>query len=408
MQNGSVARAILILPSSTYRANDFIEAARELDVDVVVASEEAQTLTEEFVLIDLRRPEWSASALEDYARESPIDAIVPVDDGGVLIAALASSRLGLVHSPPDAVAITRNKAMLRRRLAIDDVPQPAFSVSERGDDIERIAKTVGLPCVIKPLSLSGSRGVIRIDAADEAPGAADRIRRILAQAGENPNSPLLVEEYVDGEEIAWEGVLRDGRLATLAWFDKPDRMEGPFFEETIYVTPSRLPREILSDARHVVARAATAIGLTEGPVHAELRIADGGPLILELAARSIGGLCGRALRFGLLGTSLESILLRHALAMPVRSTDRERLASGVMMLPIPRAGVLRSVQGGEAALAVPGVSGLEVTVPIGHRVAPLPEGDRYLGFLFAKGDLPADVEASLRTAYSELEFTIEG
>ncbi|MFQ5966005.1 MAG: ATP-grasp domain-containing protein [Acidimicrobiia bacterium] len=397
--------ALLILPTATYKASDFIEAAEQLDVDIVLASEEPPTLSEEFVLIDPSRPEWSAAQLEQYAVERGVDAIIPVDDGGVLMASLAASKLGLIHSAPHAVATTRNKAMLRRALAGRGVPQPSFAIIQGADDVEARCAEVGFPCVMKPLSLSGSRGVIRVDEARQATDTAERIRRILASAGENPNSPLLVEQYVSGDEIAWEGVLREGKLEELAVFDKPDPAEGPYFEETIYTTPSRHHPEMLLEARDIVAKAADAVGLTEGPVHAELRI-DGGRLwFLEMAARSIGGLCGRALRFGLIPTSLEFVLLRHALGLPVQ-TKRESVASGVMMLPIPSAGVLSEVRGEEEALAVEGVTQLEITIPLGHRVVPLPEGDRYLGFLFAKGPGPADVERALRVGYSKLELVI--
>ena len=397
-------RALLILPTATYRASDFLTAAEELGLEVVIASEEGQTLTEHFVLIDLRRPEWSAQEIVEKA--GPLDAIVPVDDGGVLIAALAATLLGLVHSRPDAVARTRNKAMLRRALFQAEVPQPAFAVLEAGDDPAQLAGLVGIPCVLKPLSLSGSRGVIRVDSPHAATEVAERIRRILAAAGENPNSPLLVESYVPGREITLEGVLSRGRLETLAIFDKPDPLEGPFFEETIYVTPSRLHPEVLMEAEAMVARAADAIGLDEGPVHAELRV-DGSRLtFLELAARSIGGLCSRALRFGMIGSSLESLLLRHALGLPTRTSEREPVASGVMMLPIRRMGVLEQVKGVEDAKAVPGITDLQVTIPRGERLTPLPEGDRYLGFLFAKGPFPGDVEEALRLAYSKLEVVV--
>ena len=397
-------RALLILPTATYRASDFLSAAEELGLEVVVASEEGQTLTEPFVLIDLRRPEWSAQQIVEKA--GPLDAIVPVDDGGVLIAALAAARLGLVHSRPDAVARTRNKAMLRRALFQAEVRQPAFAVLEAGDDPTELATLVGIPCVLKPLSLSGSRGVIRVDRPQAAPQVAERIRRILAAAGENPNSPLLVESYVPGREIAVEGVLSEGRLETLAIFDKPEPLEGPFFEETIYVTPSRLHPEVLMEAEAMVLEAADAIGLDEGPVHAELRVDGSSVTFLELAARSIGGLCSRALRFGMIGASLESLLLRHALGLPTRAPEREPVASGVMMLPIRRMGVLEQVKGVEDAKAVPGITDLQLTIPRGERLTPLPEGDRYLGFLFAKGSAPGDVEQALRLAYSKLEVVV--
>ncbi|MDP8943648.1 MAG: ATP-grasp domain-containing protein, partial [Actinomycetota bacterium] len=273
-------------------------------------------------------------------------------------------------------------------------------------DVAALAAEVGLPCVVKPLSLTASRGVIRADDPPAAARAAARARSILADAGEDPDGPLLVESYVPGAEVAVEGLLRGGELEVLAVFDKPDPLEGPYFEETILVTPSRLWPEALARVERLTAEAAAALGLREGPVHAELRLDGERAWVLELAARSIGGLCSRSLRFGILGASLEEVVLRHALGMSLDELRREAAASGVMMLPIPRAGTLVEVRGQGEALAVAGVAGLELGVHPGAEVRPLPEGDRYLGFLFARGETPDDVERALRGAHARLEVEI--
>jgi biotin carboxylase len=406
-----MARALLILPTDTYRATDFIEAAGALDAEVIVASEEdmvlADQIGDDFLRIDCSRPEESARRIVELGDRQPLDAIVPVDDQGVLIAALAAEQLGLSHNPPAAVAATRNKIMLRRALAASEVPQPAFELAGVPDDVAGLAEVIGYPVVLKPLSMSASRGVIRADNADQARAAAERIRRILAVAGHNPGEPILIEQYIPGIEMAVEGLLRDGDLEVLAFFDKPDPLEGPTFEETIFVTPSRLHPEMLEEVERVCARAVEAIGLREGPVHAEVRIDGSRVVFLEAAARSIGGLCGRSLRFGLLGTSLEVVLLRHALGRPLRRVRREDPAAGVMMLPIPRAGILQAVDGTDQALEVPGVEQIDITVPVGRRVQPLPEADRYLGFLFARDPTPAGVELALRRGFDCLNIVID-
>jgi hypothetical protein len=192
----------------------------------------------------------------------------------------------------------------------------------------------------------------------------------------------------------------------LAVFDKPDPLEGPYFEETLYVTPSRLPTSVLAEVEALTGRAASALGLREGPIHAELRVDGEHVSVLELAARSIGGLCSRALRFGA-GVSLEQVILRHALGLGLEDVARESAASGVMMIPIPRAGVLCAVEGQDDARAVDGIAGLEVTIARGRPVVPLPEGDRYLGFLFARGANADAVESSLRDAHARLRIRIE-
>jgi len=410
-----VARVLLLLPSGTYKAPDFLSAARRLDVDVVVASDTEQTLAEAMgdraLVVDLADPSGAAAAISALAARRPLDAVVAVDDQGVVIAALAAKELGLPANDPNAVARTRNKAAMRAALAsaADISPhlrQPRFRVVSGEDDVVAAAEDVGWPVVVKPVSLSASRGVIRADDPADAEAAAARVRAILDEDGHPADEPLLIEQYVPGEEVAVEALLRAGRLEVLAIFDKPDPLTGPYFEETLYVTPSRLPAAVQDGIAATVTGAAAAIGLTEGPVHAELRVdRDGRPWVLELAARTIGGLCARTLRFAA-GVTLEELVLRHALGLPV-DPRRETVAAGVMMLPIPRAGRLMAVQGQDEARAVPGVTALEISILPGRPVLPLPEGDRYLGFLFARASSPAEVEEALRAAHARLEILID-
>lgn len=393
-----VHRILLLLPTATYRASDFVAAAARLGVGVVVGSEHRQALSgsigDRAVVVPLADVDAAVSAIVALHRRSPVDAVLAVDDQGVVVASAAATRLGFRHNPPDAVAATRDKSIMRERLEVALLPQPAYRIVALGADVASAAAEIGYPCVVKPVSRSASQGVIRVDDSIEAEAAAVRIRAMTAGSPE----PLLVESFVPGDEVAVEGLLTGGRLEVLAVFDKPDRLDGPFFEETIYVTPSRQPPAILTEIESTAARAATALGLREGPVHAELRIGPGGAVtILELAARSIGGLCARALRFGA-GVSLEEVILRHALGMGLDGLTRESQASGVMMLPIRSAGVLDHVSGQERALAIEGVVGLDISIPSGRPVVPLPEGDRYLGFIFARGPTPHSVEAALRQA----------
>jgi biotin carboxylase len=405
-----VDRVLLILPSATYRAPDFLAAARELGVTVTVASERRAALSaamgERALTLRLSDPAVAAEQIAERARETPFTAVVGVDDQGVMAAALGAERLGLSHNPPDAVARTRDKAAMRHALAKAGVPQPRFAVLPAGTDVAAVARAVGLPCVIKPLGLSGSRGVIRANDTEQACSTVERVRGILTAAGQSPDAPLLLESYLPGAEVALEGLLRGGRLEVLAVFDKPDPLEGPYFEETLYVTPSRLPADVLAEVEAVTASAAQALGLWEGPVHAELRVDGKRVSVLELAARSIGGLCSRALQFGA-GVSLEQVILRHALGLPLEDLARESTASGVMMIPIPGAGVLRAVEGQQEARAVDGIRGLEITIARGRSVVPLPEGDRYLGFMFARAASADAVERCLRAAHARLRIRIE-
>jgi biotin carboxylase len=382
---------LLLVPTTTYRAPDFVAAAKALGIDLVVGAEDASPIGDDdhIASVPLDDVDAALEAIDALDRRRGVDAVVAVDDRGIVVAAEAGARLGFPHSPPDAVAATRDKAQMRRRLAAGEVPQPRF-----GPD----AGATGFPCVVKPTGLSGSQGVIRCDSPEELDAARGRIAAFW-------DGPVLVEEFVPGVEVALEGLLRDGQLEVLAVFDKPDPLDGPYFEETIYVTPSRLPAATLDLVAAASERAARAIGLTEGPVHAEVRIHNGRVWVIEVAARSIGGLCARTLRFGA-GISLEEVILRHAVGLPLDGLARETAAAGVMMLPIERRGTLVEVRGREDALAVPGVVGLEITIPPGREVVPLPEGDRYLGFLFARGQDPARVEATLRAAAACIDMVV--
>ncbi len=385
-------------------------AAKALGADVVVASDHEQVLAgdggERALAVHLRRPELAADAIVEFAGETPLDAIVPVDDKGVVVAAIACDRLGLASNPPSAASAARNKLEMRRALRSAGVRQPEFRVLYPTSDAAEAASEVGWPVVIKPVGLAASQGVIRADDAASAVATAARVRAIVADADEDPEQPLLVEEFVPGVEVAVEALLDDGHMDVLAVFDKPDPLDGPYFEETLYVTPSRLPAATLARVEQTARAAAAGLGLREGPVHAELRVRGDEPYILEVAARSIGGLCARALRFGL-GVSLEELILRHALRLPIHDTRLTHPASGVMMLPIPRAGVLREVHGLDAAGAAPGIAGVEITIASGRSVRPLPEGHRYLGFLFARGASATEVERALRSAADILEIVIE-
>ena len=410
-----MARVLLLLPTRTYRAHDFMEAARRLGLEVTVGSERRQAFASLFpgghLQLDFLRPRQAVRAIAAFARSYPLDAVVAVDDDGTLLAAAAAKALGLPRNPVTAVAATRNKHRLRRKVAAAGLPSPRFERLSLEDDPIRAAPRMPLPCVLKPLHLAASRGVMRADGADQFVAAFERLAAILrtpdvVQRGGRLACHVLVEAFIPGTEVALEGLLVGGELTVLAVFDKPDPLDGPFFEETLYVTPSRLPDGVLADVAAQTAKAAAAIGLREGPVHAEWRVNEHGAWLIDMAARPIGGLCSRILQFGA-GMSLEELLLMQAVGADVAACERESAAAGVMMLPIPRRGVLRAVDGQEAARRVPGIVGLAITIALGQEVVPLPEGVQYLGFLFARGDTPAEVEFALRSGHQCLSFTIE-
>jgi biotin carboxylase len=407
-------RVLLLVPSTTYRAEAFLDAARRLSLDITVGLERTAVLIDrpqfEWLSLNFSEPERSAEAVVEYAHTNPIHAVLGVDDTTAVLAAQLAAALELPHNSVDSVSAARNKYRMRALLHEHGVPVPRFLRCSIFDDAVALAETTSYPCVIKPLALSASCGVIRANDRTEFASAFQRVTALLHRLGAAKASEagrqLLVEDFVPGQEVALEGLLTAGSLRMLALFDKPDPLDGPFFEETIYVTPSRLSPAVQARVGVCAEQAAAALGLREGPIHAELRINVEGVWIIEMAARSIGGRCSSALRFtGHL--SLEELILRHALRIDLLSLDREGGAAGVMMLPIPRGGVLRDVRGVAEAQSVPGIEEVTITAELGEVLVPLPEGTRYLGFLVARSAAPAEVEAALRQAHGRLRFSID-
>ena len=408
-------RILLLLATTSYKAEDFIEAAGRLGVDVVVGSDHRQAAAElvpgAALELDFNELEAGTRKILEFAAERPLDAIVSAEDDGARLAALASARLSLPHNSPESVAAARYKHRMREALQRASVRSPGFKLFTVDDDPDAAAGQVDYPCVLKPVLLAASRGVIRADDRESFVAAFQRIVEILQQPDvvereDEAAGLIMAEDFVPGEEVALEGVITEGELRVLAIFDKPEPLEGPYFEETYYITPSRKPDAVQEQIAASVAATAKALGLRHGPVHAELRVNEAGVWIIEIAPRSIGGLCARTLRFGA-GISLEELILRQAAGLEMDELTRESAAAGVLMLPIPRGGQLREVRGLEEAESVEGIEGITISIPIGREVVPLPEGRRYLGFAFARGETPEEVEAALRVAHGRLEIVID-
>jgi biotin carboxylase len=412
-------RVLLLIPTTTYRTEDFVAAAAKLDVEMVVASERPNVLEaalpDNLLTLDFAEPAKAARSVAEFARSHPVDAVVPVDDRTTVVGAAIAERLGLRSSSVEAVSTTRNKHRMREAFARAGVRSPRFTLLNVADDPEAAAERATYPCVLKPTILAGSRGVIR---ADDPPAFVAAFRRIAAILAESDSAGLgggreevLVEDFIPGREVALEGLLAAGELHVLALFDKPDPLDGPFFEETIYVTPSRLTEHFQTRVAETVQRAAAALGLRHGPIHAECRVTPGGTIyVLEVAARPIGGLCSRVLTFG--GepsdsrVSLEHVLLRHAIGAPIDNVRREAAGAAVMMVPIPQRGRLRGVSGEEAAREVAGVTEIRITAKVGQILESLPEAGSYLGFIFARGATARDAEAAVRAAHARVHFDI--
>ncbi len=405
-------RVLLLLPTTGYRNDDFLAAAKKLGVEIVAAANYCHQLAPTWGLAPIMalhfdRPQQAADTVLREI-DGKLDAVLAVDDSGVELAALISERLGLPGNPARAVRRVRDKLAFRRLLQEREFPCPEFHHLPSGEDPRKLVPKLKFPVVVKARRLSGSRGVIRADDAEALVRAVHRVRTIQSRADRDAEElGLIIEDFIPGREYALEGTLERGELTTLALFDKPDPLDGPCFEETIYVTPSRLPGALQDQIHQEVASACRFAELTDGPVHAEMRVNNRGIWMLEVAARSIGGLCARVLTHSL-GMSLEELILRQALAepLPLLGMAGESGASGVMMIPIPRRGIYHGLEGLAAAQSVAGVTEVVLTTEPGQIIAPPPDGASYLGFIFSRAASPAEAETALRIAHRRLHFDI--
>ena len=395
-------RLLLFASTTGYQIRVFADAARRMGVELTLATDRCHVMEDPWgdraIAVKFDRVAESVEVL----RGRRFDGVAAVGDRPAVLAAAAAEALGLPFHPLAAARACHDKHAARQLYRAAGLRVPEFFRASLDDDPAVAARRATYPCVLKPLGLSASRGVIRANNQAEFQAAFRRIRALLGDSGE----PFLqVEDYIPGREFAVEGLVTRGELQPLAIFDKPDPLEGPYFEETIYVTPSREPEAVQRDLLETAAAAVGALGLRHGPVHAELRYNDAGAWMLEAAARPIGGLCARTLRFrGNL--PLEELILCHALGEDVSAARVEGPASGVMMIPIPKAGIYHGVAGVERALAVEDIEDVTITAQDGDRLVPLPEGSSYLGFLFARGQTPDAVEAALRKSHAELRFDV--
>ena len=416
-------RLLLLVPSTTYRAAPFSNAARALDVAVTIASEEPSTLEElrprELLTLDFSTPETAAEQAAAFAQQHPLQAVLAVDDGATEAAAAIAERLELRHHSREAVATARDKLHCREVLEAAGLPQPAWRLVTDSDNPFEVSRElatcgdsrveatgVGFPCVLKPRRLAASQGVIRANDADEFVSALARLRTLLKEPaiGRLAGDGVVVERYISGREVAVEALACNGTVKIVEIFDKPDLGKGPFFPEETYVAPAALSLEERQQLASTVQRAATALGLSEGAIHAELKLHDGKVWVIEIAGRSIGGLCASVLRFS--GIPLEEILLLQALDRELPPLERDGSAVGVRMLYPPRAGKLRVVEGLDMVERIDGVTGVRITAHRGQMLVPPPDGGMYLGFIIGAGETPEAVVQALALAANKLDVVM--
>lgn len=399
---------LLVAPHNSYRIHAYVEAANHLGINLVIASQSQYSLVSavsDGIQVDFSDDELSLVVALEANKQHQFQAVISTDDGGVRLASVIAQALGLSSNAPDSAELTRRKDLARQRLQSKNIVTPAFRVVDVTQSIPSQIIDLAYPVVVKPLSMSGSKGVIRVNNDQELLDAVDRVKTIVAHISTPfEREHVLLEEYISGNEVAFEGLLHKGKLRQLTIFDKPDPMEGPYFEETYYVTPTRLPEMEQLLVHHRVEEACEAYGLREGPIHAELRLRDNEAYIIEIASRTIGGDCADMLKFGL-NIGLEELVLLQSLGKPLDIPTMEN-SVGVLMIPIPSQGILRRVEGISQAKKVPHITEIGISVRDGYELFPLPEGSSYLGFIFAKAPTADLVEEALRTAHTCLKIVI--
>ena len=412
-------RVLLVAATTGYQIRSFNDAGARLGVELLLATDRCHVLDDPWqdqaVPIRFHDEDGAVESIKIASESRPLDGVLAVGDGPAIIAAATAHALCLRCHPPDAVRVAANKLLTRLHLRDAGLPSPWFRPVPSDVLAEQAVEQINFPCVVKPLSMMASRGVIRADTADELIHAIRRVRHMVCSPTvksdlDSASLTLLIEEYIEGVEIAVEAVMTAGKLQILAIFDKPDPLKGPFFEETIYVTPSRLPDAEIERICQTVTRSVVALGLSDGPVHAECRINSTGVFVLEIAARPIGGLCARTLRFtgqNGLDVSLEELLLRHAIGEEVQAYRLRAWSAGVMMIPVKTGGIYRRVAGLDDARQVDLIEEIVITAKQGQHIQPLPEGGSYLGFIFARAAGSDEVVDSLRRAHEFLQFEFE-
>jgi len=406
-------RVLVIAPHGSYRTAPFIKAANNLNVDVLIASQGEHSIVSDYVQglhIDFKDSKKSIETILAEANKRVFSGIIGTDDTTTELAATVAKKLSLAHNDPQAVNIAQRKDLARLSLKKSNVKLPEFDILTTTKPLSEQKIKVNFPAVIKPVALSASRGVIRVNNELELQQASERIKNMLLeerQIDQAIRDILLLEEFIPGKEVAVEGMLHNGKLDVLAIFDKPDPLDGPFFEETYYITPTSYSEKIQQEIKQTVLESCQAYGLKEGPIHAECRINENGVWILEVAARTIGGLCGRLLSLGT-GYSLEELVLLHAMGkrVEIKKIKPSELGLGVLMIPIPKAGILKRVEGLLAAQRIPYINEVSIEVRDGYELIPLPEGNSYLGFIFAEAPTVAEAEQALRVAHDCLNIVI--
>lgn len=409
-------RWVIVFVSSECRAAmGPLAAAKARHFKTLVAATSRPCVDDDLVDRFLRIPDRSSKEVAAYVERQCegllVSGVLASDDWDVVAAAMIADKLGLRFVGVETALAATNKFLMRQRLRNGGAVVPDFQCFAIGDNAGEIAKSLRFPVVIKPTYGQGSLGVIRADTVDEFEKAFQYTSRIIVDLDMRPSavrdrSGILVEQYIPGEEYTVELLMHEGKPYSLAVFEKPDPLEGPYFEEGIYVTPIRRDEKIRSLLVEAAIRGSRALGIETGPCHCELRLSGELPYILEIAARPIGGFCSQVFA-DLMGFDLHDLVLQNAVGLPVMPPPiADGVALGVMMLPVPGRGNLARVSGVDRALDIDGIMSVKIHVEAGSRILPYPEQSCYIGTVLATGSSADEVVARLKSAAKAVSFEL--
>ena len=391
-------KLLLVIPENSYKSNDFVVAAEKLGIDflIITDSEQVSSKFSDTVIINKFDAELNKNNLKKL---KDVTHVLPVDHSALKFSGYLVDLLEVKGNKLESINLSMNKYESRKIFnSLLDI-KVNNEIIKNIDDVNTFINKNGTS-VLKPIYGTASKSVLKINNVEKN---KEQIEKLMQDCFDQD---LVIEEYIDGKEYALEGTIINSELKKIVIFDKPVEYKHPYFEESIYITPSELSSEAEKRVVSIVDKACKKIGLEDGPVHVEFKINENQIFIIEINPRMIGGLCSRCLSFGLFKVSLEEIILHAFMNNELKNIELLNNYVGVLMIPTPKSGKFISINKEELE-KIPNISNVEITVPEGSDLLEPPYGDKYLGFAFSQGIDKKTVNESLLTAMNLANPIIE-
>ena len=391
-------KLLLVIPENSYKSNDFVFAAEKLGIDfmIITDSEQVSSKFSDTVIINKFDAELNKNNIKKL---KDVTHVLPVDHSALKFSGYLVDLLEVKGNKLESINLSMNKYESRKIFnSLLDI-KANNEIIKNIDDINIFINKNGTS-VLKPNYGTASKSVLKINNVEKN---KEQIEKLMQDCFDQD---LVIEEYIDGKEYALEGTIINSELKKIVIFDKPVEYKHPYFEESIYITPSELSSEAEKRVVSIVDKACKKIGLEDGPVHVEFKINENQIFIIEINPRMIGGLCSRCLSFGLFKVSLEEIILHAFMNNELKNIELLNNYVGVLMIPTPKSGKFISINKKELE-NIQNISNVEITVPEGSDLLEPPYGDKYLGFAFSQGIDKKTVNESLLTAMNLANPIIE-